>query len=66
MTDSITTSARAADNAVGEKAVSRLADLIASMAPSPLFLTTEQMASTPQPAPEAVADTSMSAALIVV
>ena len=63
MTDSIATAPGAADDAKDEKAVSRLAVRIASMAPAPLNLTTEQMSPTPQPAPEAAAS-SMSAAIV--
>jgi putative oxidoreductase len=64
MTDSIATAPGAADKAAGEVAVSRLAVRIASMAPAPLNLTTEQVIPTPQPAPEAAAAaSSMSAAI---
>ncbi len=61
MTDSIATAAGAADDATGDRTVSRLAVRIASLAPKPLNLTTEQM--TPQPAPEAEAASSVSAAI---
>jgi putative oxidoreductase len=64
MTDSIATAPGAADDATGDKAVSRLADRIASMAPSPLNLKTEQMTPMPQPAPEAAAASSISAAIV--
>jgi len=64
MTDSIATAPGAADDAKDEKAVSRLAVRIASMAPAPLDLTTEQVTPTPQPAPEAAAASSMSAAIV--
>ena len=58
MTDSIATAAGAADDVPDEKAVSRLAVRIASMAPPPLNLTTEQeqVIPAPQPAPEAAAE----------
>ncbi|MBI2715643.1 MAG: DoxX family protein [Rhizobiales bacterium] len=67
MTDSIATAAGAADDATGEKTVSRLAVRIASMAPPPLNLTTEQeqMSPTPQPAPEAAAEAPSTRAAIV-
>ena len=65
MTDSIATASGATDNAAGEKAVSRLAVRIASMAPPPLNLTTEQMTPTPQPAPEAAPSTNAASAAIV-
>ena len=65
MTDSIATASGATDNAASEKAVSRLAVRIASMAPPPLNLTTEQVTPTPQPAPEAAPSTSAASAAIV-
>jgi putative oxidoreductase len=64
MTDTIATAPGAADVATEEKAVSRLAVRIASMAPAPLNLTTEQETPAPQHAPEAAAATGMSAAIV--
>lgn len=66
MTDSIATAPGAADNATGEMATSRLADRIASMAPAPLNLQTEQMTPMPQPSPAAAAAavSSTSAAIV--
>jgi putative oxidoreductase len=64
MTDSIATAPGATDDATGDKPVSRLGVRIASMAPTPLELTTEQATPTPQPTPEAVAASGMSAAIV--
>ncbi|HLA21660.1 MAG TPA: DoxX family protein [Pseudolabrys sp.] len=63
MTDSIATAPGAADRATGETAVSRLTDRIASLAPPPLNLTTEQMAPMPQPSPAEAAALGTSAAI---
>ena len=63
MTDITATAPGVADDKTEEKAVSRLAVRIASMAPAPLDLTTEQETPSPQPAPEAAAS-SMSAAIV--
>ena len=63
MTDSIATAPGAADQATGETTVSRLTDRIASLAPPPLNLTTEQMAPMPQPSPAEAAALGTSAAI---
>ena len=63
MTDSIATAPGAADRATGETTVSRLTDRIASLAPPPLNLTTEQMAPMPQPSPAEAAALGTSAAI---
>lgn len=63
MTDSIATAPGVAENATDEKAVSRLTDRIASMAPPSLNLAAAQVAPMPQPAPAEAGTLSMSAAI---
>ncbi|MBI3705816.1 MAG: DoxX family protein [Rhizobiales bacterium] len=64
MTDITATAPGAADHVTEEKTVSRLAVRIASMAPAPLNLTTDQENPTLQPAPEAATASSISAAIV--